>query len=465
MSLRTDDTCETAKVVLKSRPFHWTADEGYRLYSPEQTFSRLEPFVNSITGITSDPVPVEETADVHVYQVSHNSPFGPHDRHKDRSWKRDIATGKGQTDIQAKVSCLAEAIERYSCVYRGDELRIKARLSDLGESGVHPNVLSNFSPLQYANREEWNQYNPGSSWVPEPFDETEEIEWTPNWSLTQQKVRWLPTAYCYFEYEYGDGRAFCHGDSNGCASGNCLEEAVLQGFFELVERDSMALFWYTRARRPAVVLESFNDAFFDSMCKHYRSKNRTLAVLDITTDLGIPAMVAVSWTEDGRRILVGMGAHLDPRIAVSRAIGELNQMASAESWNRDVNEGGLSNPQDHRYMSDWMANATIRNQPYLVPDETCSRDSGQLRRPPQSNDLLQEIGRCAEIVDKHDMELILLDLTRNDVNFPTVRVTVPGLRHFWPRFGPGRLFDVPLKLGWIDKHLDERELNPIPFFF
>ena len=116
-------------------------------------------------------------------------------------------------------------------------------------------------------------------------------------------------------------------------------------------------------------------------------------------------------------------------------------------------------------MSDWMASATIRNQPYLVPLETCSRDSGQLRRPPQSNDLLQEIGRCAGIVDKHDMELILLDLTRNDVNFPTVRVTVPGLRHFWPRFGPGRLFDVPLKLGWIDKHLDERELNPIPFFF
>jgi len=63
------------------------------------------------------------------------------------------------------------------------------------------------------------------------------------------------------------------------------------------------------------------------------------------------------------------------------------------------------------------------------------------------------------------MEMIILDLTRSDVNFPTVRVTVPGLRHFWPRFGPGRLFDVPLKLGWIDKQLDERELNPIPFFF
>ena len=458
-----DDASETGKVVLRSRPFNGTAEEEYRLCSLEHTYSRLEPFVNSITGIISDLAPVEETADVHVYQVSHNPPFGQHNSDKRRISKKDIATGKGRSEIQAKVSGLAEAVERYSCVYRGDEPRIKARLSDLGESGVHPNALLNFSARQYANREEWNQHNPGFSWAPEPFDETEEIEWTPNWSLTQQTVRWLPTAYCYFEYEFCDCRAFCYGDSNGCASGNCLEEAVLQGFFELVERDSMALFWYTRAQRPAVVLESFNDPYFESICEHYRSKNRTLAVLDMTTDLGVPAMVAVSWTEDGRRILVGLGAHLDPRIAISRAISELNQMASFEAWNRNVNE--LYNPQDQRYMSDWMARATIRNQPYLVPDETCSRDSKQLRRPPCSNDLLHEIGRCAEIIHQHGMEMIILDLTRSDVNFPTVRVTVPGLRHFWPRFGPGRLFDVPLKLGWIDKQLDERELNPIPFFF
>ncbi len=463
MSLRADDTGETGKVVLRSRPFNGAAEEEYRLCSLEHTYSRLEPLINAIPGIISDLAPVEETANVHVYQVSHNSPFVKHNSDKRRISKQDIALGKGRSEIQAKISCLAEAVERYSCVYRGDEPRIKARLSDLGQSGVHPNVLSNFSARQYANREEWNQYNRGFSQVPEPFDETEEIEWTPNWSLTQQTVCWLPTAYCYFGYEFRGCRAFCYGDSNGCASGNCLEEAVLQGFFELVERDSMALFWYTRARRPAVVLESFNDPYFESIREHYRSRNRTLAVLDITTDLGIPAMLAVSWTEDGRRILVGLGAHLDPWIAISRAVSELNQIASFESWNRDVNE--LYNPHERRYMSDWMAKATIRNQPYLVPDETCSRDSKQLRRPPCSNDLLHEVERCAEIIHQHGMEMIILDLTRNDVNFPAVRVTVPGLRHFWPRFGPGRLFDVPLKLGWIDKQLDERELNPIPFFF
>jgi ribosomal protein S12 methylthiotransferase accessory factor len=43
-------------------------------------------------------------------------------------------------------------------------------------------------------------------------------------------------------------------------------------------------------------------------------------------------------------------------------------------------------------------------------------------------------------------------------------VVVPGLRHFWARFAPGRLYDVPVKMGWLDKPLLESELNPIPIF-
>jgi oxazoline/thiazoline synthase len=40
-------------------------------------------------------------------------------------------------------------------------------------------------------------------------------------------------------------------------------------------------------------------------------------------------------------------------------------------------------------------------------------------------------------------------------------VIVPGLRHFYRRFAPGRLYDVPVKLGWRDRPLAEDELNPI----
>jgi ribosomal protein S12 methylthiotransferase accessory factor len=43
-------------------------------------------------------------------------------------------------------------------------------------------------------------------------------------------------------------------------------------------------------------------------------------------------------------------------------------------------------------------------------------------------------------------------------------VIVPGLRHFWPRFAPGRLYQVPPALGWRARPLDEAELNPVPLF-
>jgi hypothetical protein len=44
------------------------------------------------------------------------------------------------------------------------------------------------------------------------------------------------------------------------------------------------------------------------------------------------------------------------------------------------------------------------------------------------------------------------------------RVVVPGLRHFWGRYAPGRLYDVPVELGWLERPRTESELNPIPFF-
>ena len=39
------------------------------------------------------------------------------------------------------------------------------------------------------------------------------------------------------------------------------------------------------------------------------------------------------------------------------------------------------------------------------------------------------------------------------------------MRHFWPRFAPGRLFDVPVELGYLDQATSESDLNEIGFFF
>jgi ribosomal protein S12 methylthiotransferase accessory factor len=62
------------------------------------------------------------------------------------------------------------------------------------------------------------------------------------------------------------------------------------------------------------------------------------------------------------------------------------------------------------------------------------------------------------------MEVLVADQTRPDIDMPVVKVMVPGLRHFWPRFAPGRLYDVPVRLGWLAAPTTEEDLNPIRMF-
>ena len=86
-----------------------------------------------------------------------------------------------------------------------------------------------------------------------PFDRSADIEWSPVWSLRDQRFRYLPTSLLYFFYR-GPGPYQVHADSNGCAAGNTLEEAIVQGFLELVERDAYAIWWYNRSQRAEVDL-------------------------------------------------------------------------------------------------------------------------------------------------------------------------------------------------------------------
>jgi ribosomal protein S12 methylthiotransferase accessory factor len=79
-------------------------------------------------------------------------------------------------------------------------------------------------------------------------------------------------------------------------------------------------------------------------------------------------------------------------------------------------------------------------------------------------DLLDDVKAMTELVSAKGLELLVLDQTRPDVGMPVVKVIVPGLRHFWARYAPGRLFDVPVALGRLSRPTSYEQLNPIPLF-
>jgi ribosomal protein S12 methylthiotransferase accessory factor len=380
-----------------------------------------------------------------------------------RSDLRTLNAGKGTSDVQARASALCEGLERYSGVFRGYEPRRRARLQELGGAAIRLADCLLFSDRQYCEREARNATGSRFGFIPVPLDPEDEIDWSPVWSLTRSEVRYLPTAFCYYDYPQPHGRMYCLACSNGNAAGNTLEEAVLQGFLELVERDSVALWWYNRVRRPGVDLDGFDEPYLGRLQAFLHQHGRAFWALDLTADLGIPVFASVCRRIDGppEQIVFGFGAHLEPRVALLRAVTEMNQMLSSPLLAPQGKE--LGDPTADPETAHWLKTATTTNQPYLLPADGPPRSAASYPRA-WADDVADDVRACQALVERAGLEMLVLDQTRPEVGLPVAKVIVPGLRHFWPRFAPGRLYDVPVRLGWLGRPLAEEELNPVPMF-
>lgn len=451
---------------LQSRRLTQQSDGGWRIAPAADVVRRLDPYVSPLTGLIAgleDRSPGPAMPVISARQAMPGQQAGP--RQNRLVGRPAGAAGKGRTLDQARASCLAEAVERYLCGFTGLEARRRATWAEVAGTAPHPDDCLNFSAAQYADRETLNKTRDGFNWVPERFDEGRPIEWTPAWSLSHGAVRWLPSRYCFFQYadlQAGEDEAniFCAADSNGCASGSTLEEAILQGFLELVERDACGIWWYNRARRPAFDLQAADDPFLREAASQHHALDRSLHVLDLTTDLGIPVAIAVSARQrDGGGIILGLGAHPDAEIAIGRALSEANQMLGMEDLIDAA--GAQRNNAEDAVLLDWLANSTLDSEAYCRPDGVI-RSTAYER--PRVTDIRDAVDSCVAKVTALGLETIVLDHSRPDIDFAAARVVVPGLRHFWARFREGRLYDAPVTMGWQQSRLTEAQLNPIPFF-
>jgi ribosomal protein S12 methylthiotransferase accessory factor len=427
---------------------------GFRSVSPSATVARFRKHVSPLTGIVSRLEHIQADLPLNTnYFATHNYAPRPETIDELKAGLSGGSFGKGSTADQGEASALMEAIERYSGSFQGDEIRMTRRFTDFpaGDS-IHPNDVMLFSDAQY-ERDPIPTVSPNqASATLIPLDLSAEIEWSPAWSLRDKQFRYLPTGISYFFYKGPSWQHLPPADSNGCAAGNTLEEAIIQGFLELVERDSYAIWWYNRLQRPEVDLSQFDDPYICDLQTQLAETGRRLWVLDVTSDLGIPSFVAIShWINDSQeQIEFGSGAHFDARIAMLRAMTELNQFMSI----------GLVGCRSAGKLWSKFGPSELRlgDQPYLVP-------SGMVQPAFGSDfshlDSREQVMTCIRLAEHVGLDFLVLDQTRPDVEVPVVRVILPGLRHFYRRFAPGRLYDVPVKLGWRDRPLTEDELNPL----
>ena len=454
-----------APVVLRSSPKNHFGSSGARSVEPEATLAKYRQLVSPISGIVTWLRRTTDESDswLHVNWAGSNPGVRSRSLSSLRRSLRSKSAGKGSTRQQAAVSALCEAIERHSGVRHGDEIRVRRRFADFehGDDAIHPNDVQLFSDHQLDNAQRLNAEGHPYNVIPPRLDPDAEIDWTPLWSLTQERQRYLPTSMLYGMSPEQRGAGDLIADSNGCAAGNTLEEAILQGFYELVERDAFAIWWYNGLRAPAVDLASFGDPFLAAAGDYYRSCDRDVWVLDVTADIAIPAFVALSRRTTGptEDIIYGAGAHADPRTAAQRAVCELNQCLT---WLPRPGAGAGRPMIDDPLALWWWRTARLEDCPWLSPDPEAPPRTASQYPQLESADTREDVERCRAIVEDGGMELLVLDQTRPDIDMPVARVVVPGMRHFWARFAPGRLFDVPVRLGRRQSPIDESELNTAP---
>jgi oxazoline/thiazoline synthase len=423
---------------------------GYRTVSSRATVARFRKHVSPLTGVVKRLERIEADLPMNTnYFAAHNFSAPASTVDELRSGLTGGSFGKGSTAEQGEASALMEAIERYSGIYQGDEIRLTRRFTDFPSGdAILPNDVLLYSDAQYRQ-----EPTPDSdeSRIPVLFDRSAKIEWSPVWSLRDERFRYLPTSLLYFFYA-GRTAYQIHADSNGCAAGNTLEEAIVQGFLELVERDAYAIWWYNRSQRAELDLGQFDDSYVRDLRAQLAETGRRLWVLDVTSDLGIPTYVAiVHWMQNEQEnIEFGSGAHFDSRIALLRALTELNQFLSI---------GLMGGGTGEKSSLDGATLLHLEEFPFLTPRGDPTVQAG----PGSKFDLLntrEQVNTCVDLAKRAGLDFLVLNQTRPDIEVPVVRVIVPGLRHFYRRFAPGRLYDVPVKLGLRDRPLPESELTP-----
>lgn len=450
---------EGVPVRLQSRPKIGYTDGGDRTEEAQATIRRLidrvDPFTSEVGRLT--PVVTPEEGYGYSMVVSQWATLRNADRlwngavdwKKGRIQSLGVSAGKGQSLAQAEASALGESIERYSSQYFGYEPTHKALWREVADQAISPRILIPYSESQYAHREEWGKKSDYSH-IPEAWNEEIPLHWSKGWSLTHQQLRWLPTSYLFYNF-LEEGVAYMYGDSNGVSAGNCREEAIMQGFFELIERDAAGAWWYNQALRPQLDLDAWPEPSIQRFRRRMGERGFRVWALDLTTEFRIPVVIAIAQTDNPNvPMLLGLGAHYRVEVALQRALAELTQSL------REDTEA----PEGH-----WWHTVRQANPAYLYPDLT-----QPMRRPADfidqsTDDLLTDIERAVALMRAEGMELIVHDLTRPETGLNVMRVIVPGLSHFWPRFGDPRIYQHPVRLGWTARVLTEEELNPVPFPF
>lgn len=381
---------------------------------------KWRPNFSEVSGFLRNSMEVTPLRDwpVRLWGVQFTAPEGAGGAHEAISpqW----ATGRGRRISTARRKSVFEALERRASYWHGDEATIEASAAELGELAVDVESTLLYSEAQYEQRREIAK-----------FSQESRLDWRAAFDWGRKRLLHVPAAICHMGYpkraDWTEGAS-----SNGCAAGASYADAALRGTLELLERDAASIWWYGRVARPRLDVGEIRRPWTRQMLVYLKSKGLEVRVYDLTHDWEVPVYAAV--VEAGGEVYLGLGCDVSGEAAVSSSVSELYQSLFARS-RQETGE---------RLETGWM---------------DASSHSVGLRRGKKCSDSGAAMEALVERGKALGVGLWFLELSRKDYGCPVVRAIGPGLRPSEARYGKGRLYEVPMKLGWVNNEVRESELN------
>jgi ribosomal protein S12 methylthiotransferase accessory factor len=317
--------------------------------------------------------------------------------------------GTGTAMDQAMAACLGEGVERLSQFERPGEAMVTAGVAEIGTRASE----------QMRAWLDLHRHDLG-------WDESRALDWVAGSGLADGQPVLVPADLCLRRTPDRRALALTSPLSTGCAAGPTPEAARLRALLELVERDAVSLWWIggRRARPLALEAPALTGASELVAALRQGRRERRSWLLDITTDLGIPCVVAVSVDADGTGLACGFAARLSLPEAARSALLEMCQMELAnqivETKRRARGESALNSvDRNHLRRARLNAGSCALLQPQGLP-------AAPVESPDAS--AVQGIRTIAERLSLIGADAYLVDLTRPVFGISVAHAVVPAFQ-------------------------------------
>jgi thiazole/oxazole-forming peptide maturase SagD family component len=226
-------------------------------------------------------------------------------------------------------------------------------------------------------------------------------------NITGGADEYFPAQHVYLDWAAtANEPVIYNADSNGCASGATWPEALERALLECIERDAMAIWWYGRQNRHHLPASSL-DPLAPRLSWWLGHRQRHYLMIDVTSEIGVPVVAAVSFDDDGRRVAMGSAAALDTGQAAILAVTEMIQMEVSMS---------MGPPNDE--LRHWLTQVSVKEmKQFRACIYSAERQTRKETEPPTIQKQLEKNGH----------QVFSIDLTRKHDLLFTCRVIAPTL--------------------------------------